>query len=344
VRKLALAVGGLLAVAVLASTGGFLWWRAELDAFAMTPFGSAGEKIVEIPAGAGMKQVAERLKQAGVVSDPARFYWLSRLLKKDRSVKAGEYGFEGDLLPEKVLDQIVSGHVRLHRCTIAEGLRLDEIAPLLEQCQFASAKDVLRLSGDAAFVKKAGVTGTSLEGYLFPDTYAFPKNPRPDQVLLKMVGRFHEEYEKANARRKSGVTLDVHEAATLASIIEKETGVPEERPRISCVFHNRLRKNMKLETDPTVIYAKILRVGAFDGNIHREDLLHPHPYNTYTVKGLPPGPIASAGTAALVASLDPAECEDLFFVACGGGTHRFCPDYECHEQFVDKCQRRKRGP
>jgi len=120
--------------------------------------------------------------------------------------------------------------------------------------------------------------------------------------------------------------------------VEKETAVPEERAHVSCVFHNRLRKNMRLETDPTVVYAKILRTGGFDGDITRADLEYKHPYNTYTVKGLPPGPIANAGEAALDAALAPADCEDLFFVACGGGRHQFCPDFSCHQQFVKRCQ------
>ncbi|HCF61431.1 MAG TPA: endolytic transglycosylase MltG [Myxococcales bacterium] len=338
-KRLAIMAVVLLALAGLAVLGGLFWWNSSLEQFARTPYGSPEEKTVEIPSGAGMKQVARLFAGAGVVGDETRFYWLARRLGIDRRIKAGEYGFSGPIAPEKVLEQIAQGRVKLYSCTIPEGLRADEVAPLLEQCGFGKASELLALARDADFAKKAGLKADSLEGYLYPDTYSFPKNPKAGQVLLKMVSRYNEEYRKADALRQKGIGLDPHETATLASIIEKETGDPQERPRISCVFHNRLKKKMKLETDPTVIYAKILRYGSFDGNIKRDDLEYFHPYNTYRVKGLPPGPIASAGAAALQAALDPIECDDLFFVACGGGTHKFCPDYTCHQRWVDICQR-----
>lgn len=338
-KRLAIAALVLLVLVGVAGLGALFWWNRSLEQFAQTPFGPAEERVVEIPAGAGMKRVARLLAEAGVVSDETRFYWLARRLEMDRRIKAGEYGFEGPEVPEKVLEQIAQGRVKLYQCTLPEGLRVDEIATLLEGCGFGAAGEYLRLARDPAFAKRVGLKAEGLEGYLFPDTYSFPKNPKPEQVLRKMVERFGEEYRKADAGRQPGISLDAHQTATLASIVEKETGVAEERPHISCVFHNRLKKKMKLETDPTVIYAKILRYGSFDGNIKREDLEFYHPYNTYRVKGLPPGPIASAGAAAIRAALDPIACDDLFFVACGGGTHKFCPDYDCHLRWVDKCQR-----
>ncbi len=342
VKKLALALFAALAAAGLAALGGYVWWSASIEDFGKTPFGADGEKVVEVPPGAHVKEVARLLLEKGVISDERRFDWLARRLKRDRQLKTGEYGFQGALTPEKVLEMLALGKVKLHHCTVPEGLRMDEIVPLLAGCEFGAAAEYGALVRDAAFARKLGVRAASLEGYLFPDTYSFPRNPKPEAVLAKMVGRFFEELKKAEAHRKKGVSLDAHQAATLASIVEKETGAAEERARISCVFHNRLRKNMKLETDPTVIYAKILRTGGFDGNIRREDLEFHHPYNTYTVKGLPPGPIANAGAAALQAALNPIDCDDLFFVACGGGTHKFCPDYECHKKFVDRCQLHKR--
>ena len=251
------------------------------------------------------------------------------------------------MLPEKILELIAQGKVKLYHCTIREGLRVDEIAPLLEGCHYGKSADFLKLARDESFAHMTGIKAGSLEGYLFPDTYSFPKNPKPETVLKKMVDRFFEELKKAQANRKPGVQLDSHETATLASIIEKETGAADERPHISCVFHNRLKKHMRLETDPTVIYA-LLRAGLGPG----DDLAsskaiasgHRHlddPYNTYKVKGLPPGPIASAGAGAIQAALRPIDCDDLFFVACGGGTHVFCPDFKCHNQNVDRCQRDK---
>jgi len=342
-------LGALAATAIIGLSGfvGVLWWYHSIDTFAQTPFGSADEKIIEIPAGTRMKDVAAQLKAANVITDETRFEWLARRLKRDRQIKVGEYSFAGELLPEKILEMIAAGKVKLYHCTVREGLRLEEIVPLLEGCRYGKAADFLKLARDEAFAHQCGVKSTSLEGYLFPDTYSFPKSPKPETVLRKMVERFFEELKKAQAAKKPGVLLDAHETATLASIIEKETGAPDERPHISCVFHNRLRKHMKLETDPTVIYAMI-RAGFGAG----EDLSasktiasgHRHiddPYNTYKVKGLPPGPIASAGAGALQAALHPIDCDDFFFVACGGGRHAFCPDFKCHDKNVDRCQRDK---
>jgi UPF0755 protein len=153
-----------------------------------------------------------------------------------------------------------------------------------------------------------------------------------------MVSRFKEEYAKADAVRRPAVKLGLGETATLASIVEKETGRPDERPRIACVFHNRLRLGMRLQTDPTVMYATMLRTGRWSRNITRADLLAPHPYNTYTTAGLPPGPIASAGAAALRATLAPDACKDLYFVSRNDGSHVFCPDLVCHNAAVREWQ------
>jgi UPF0755 protein len=157
-------------------------------------------------------------------------------------------------------------------------------------------------------------------------------------IVDAMVARFREEYARAEATRRDGVVLTMGEAATLASIVEKETGRPEERPRISCVFHNRLRTGMRLQTDPTVMYATMLRTGHWSKNISKADLLAPHPYNTYTTAGLPPGPISNAGAAALRAALAPSDCDDLYFVSRNDGSHVFCPDLRCHNAAVRQWQ------
>ncbi len=339
----AFAVAALVALAAAA----IAWnrWKASVETYASAPFGtdSSAEKVVEIPKGAGLKQVFARLAAAEVVRhgdlDERRFLQVAKDRGFDRKIQAGEYAFAGAVTPVQVLETIAKGKVKLYQCTVAEGLRTDELIPVLEKCGYGTAEEIGRALKDPALIARAGLKEQgSFEGYLWPDTYSFPKGASVQAVLLKMVSRFNEEWARADKQRKAGVTLNKHEAATLASIVEKETGAAEERPRISCVFHNRLKKNMKLQTDPTVIYAKILRYGSFDGDIRRSDLEYKHPYNTYTVKGLPPGPIASAGKAALDAALNPLDCDDLFFVACGGGTHKFCPDYACHKRWVDECQ------
>ena len=173
-----------------------------------------------------------------------------------------------------------------------------------------------------------------MEGYLFPDTYAFAWGVTPQRILEAMVRRFREVLAASEAKRQPTVLLSERELVTLASIVEKETGRPAERPRIACVFHNRLRKGMRLQTDPTVMYATFLRTGRWSKNISKADLLTPHPYNTYAVAGLPPGPIASPGAAAVEAALAPGDCSDLFFVSRNDGTHVFCPDLKCHNAAV----------
>ncbi len=336
-KKISIIALSIIVILGIVLLGGLLWWRHAIDEFERTPFGSPQEKIVEIPLGANMKVVARQLKKQGVISDERKFLYLTRRLGSERKIKAGEYSFFGPIVPEKVLNRIATGKVKLYNCTIPEGLRLDEITVLLEKCGYGSALIFNKLTHDYRFVRSNGINAESLEGYLFPDTYFFPKNPNPKLVIKKMVSRFFSEYKKAERLRRGDIKLSTHEAVTLASIIEKETGAANERPHISCVFHNRLRKNMRLETDPTVIYAKILRYGYFDGNIKKSDLEYVHPYNTYTVKGLPPGPIANSGSAALQAALNPIDCSDLFFVACGKGTHKFCPDFACHQKYVRQC-------
>jgi UPF0755 protein len=240
--------------------------------------------------------------------------------------------------------------VRVYRFTVPEGLRAEEILPIVAASPLGLDRAQLeRLAADPAFLHKVGVPADSIEGFLFPDTYTFTRSATPESVLTKMVQRTLEEYRKADAQRQPGVTLDLLQTVTLASIIEKETGQPQERPHISCVFHNRLKQGMQLATDPTVIYAMRLLRGVYSKNITAKDLRTPHPYNTYLTKGLPPGPIASPGAAALQAALNPLQdCKDLFFVSRNDGTHIFCPTYECHQAAVQQWQveyfrKKKRG-
>jgi UPF0755 protein len=216
---------------------------------------------------------------------------------------------------------------------------MEEIAGIIQDAGLGRADELLALMRDPAYAREQGVPGENLEGYLFPDTYTFTKGPKARAVVGAMVERFRQEWRRADAQRLPGVKLGEREAVTLASIIEKETGQPDERPRISCVFHNRLRRGMRLQTDPTVMYATMLRNGGrWSQNITRKDLEAPHPYNTYTTAGLPPGPIANPGAAALAAALHPSQCNDLFFVSRNDGTHVFCPDLRCHAAAVQKWQ------
>lgn len=333
----------LVVVVVLAGAGaaGFWFWReAKLTEFAARPFGSDEAKTVEIPPGTGPRALAMLLAERGVVDNGETFYAYLRREKAGPKLKAGEYEFKGALTPGLVVEKIASGQVKSYHFTVPEGLRAEEILPILagSELKLDLAK-LTRLSEDKAFLRKAGVPAESIEGFLFPDTYTFTRPFSEEAVLKKMIARTLEEYRKADEKRKPGNKLDLVQAITLASIIEKETGAPEERPRIGCVFHNRLRLKMKLQTDPTVIYAMRLLRGYYSKNITSKDLVTEHPYNTYTSFGLPPGPIASPGAAAIQAALSPLDCQDLFFVSKNNGTHVFCPDLKCHNAAVDYWQK-----
>jgi UPF0755 protein len=332
---------GVLVFLAVAAGFVFVWtnWK-ELRTFRDTPFGSGAEKIVEIDPGTNAHGVIRRLAEAGVLSDEKTAWQYMRMWKRDkRTLKAGEYAFSGPLLPDDVLERIYKGEVKTWKFTVPEGLRADEIAPIIEKASLGDSAELLALMRDPAFAAELGLPFPSLEGFLFPDTYAFPRSAKPRDILSAMVARYREAWARAEKGRRPGVTLDEARAVILASIIERETGRSDERPRISCVFHNRLAKGMKLQTDPTVMYATMLRNGGrWSNNITRRDLATPHPYNTYAVAGLPPGPIANPGEAALAAALAPSDCRDVYFVSRNDGSHVFCPDLRCHNAAVQEWQ------
>jgi len=341
------AVLWLFALVVLGAIGAAGFRLYDERRFAGTRYGE-GSRTVVVPPRSGPRQLSQLLARAGVVSDARRFYVHLHYFRRKAVPRAGEYEFDGPLLPDDVLGKLVRGEVKTYRFTLPEGLRADEIAPIVAATTVCSADEFLKLAHDPAVAKKLGVPAQGLEGFLFPDTYSVPRSAGCAGILQAMVGRFRDEWHKAQVQRAPQVMLDELQAVTLASIVEKETGQPAERPRISCVFHNRLRRGMKLQTDPTVIYAILLEHGfKWDGNLHKTDLTVAHPYNTYSVKGLPPGPIANPGAASLRAALNPEQCNDLFFVSRNDHTHVFCPDFACHERNVRKFQieyfRRKRG-
>ena len=338
-KKLAVLGSALLLVG--AGAGAFWWWRDwRLTRFAHRPFGSEEPKLVEIASRSGPRGIAELLSDKRIVANADLFYAYLRREKLIPRLKAGEYEFAGALTPVQVAEKIAAGQVKVYHFTVPEGLRTEEILPILAQSELhLDLAKLTVLTSDAEFLRKLGVPASSAEGFLFPDTYAFTRGASEAGVLAKMVTRALEEYRRADGQRKSGVTLDLLQTMTLASIVEKETAAPEERPRISCVFHNRLRLRMKLGTDPTVLYAMRLIRGRWINNITSEDLRTEHPYNTYTNYGLPPGPIANPGAASIQAALNPIDCTDLYFVSRNNGTHVFCPDLECHNEAVERWQR-----
>jgi UPF0755 protein len=323
----------------LLGAGAWWWWERQLDTFAAAAFGGPEQHDVTIPPRSGPRAVAGLLARAGVVSDAGLFYRFLRREELGPKLRAGEYEFQGPATPQQVADKLVSGQQKTYRVTIPEGLRLDEVLPLLAHSELhLDEGKLLALAGDPAWVRRQGIPGDRLEGFLFPDTYVFTKPYSAESVLARLVTRGLEEARRAAAKPSAGVNLDLLQFVTLASIVEKETGAPAERSHIACVYHNRLRRGMPLQADPTVLYAMLLLRGRFVKNITARDLVTPHAYNTYTQKGLPPGPIANPGAAALQATAVPMVCNDLYFVSRNDGTSEFCPTLVCHNAAVKKWQ------
>ncbi|MHB8417059.1 MAG: endolytic transglycosylase MltG [Myxococcales bacterium] len=330
----------LLALAALAALGaaaaGVAAWRFQR--WTETAFGAPGERVVEVATAETLSELGAALEGAGVVDNGFRFYLLGRLRHARQKLKRGEYAFDGAMSPEQVLAHLLAGKVKTYKITVPEGLRLDEVAPLFARAGVADGPALLAAMRDPELMKRLGVPAKTAEGFLFPDTYVVPKGRKPAALVAEMVQHFQAAYAHVRAEPGAASGLNELQTVTLASIVEKETGAASERPHISCVFHNRLRRGMKLQTDPTVIYAVLLATGRFDGNLTKQMLLTPHPYNTYTTAGLPPGPISNPGLAALEAALHPLACKDLYFVARGDGTSAFCPDLVCQNRNVQRYQ------
>jgi UPF0755 protein len=296
---------------------------------------SDSEIVVEIPRGSALPAVATKLEAAGVIRSARAFALLARLQRRADALRAGEYAFAPSLTPDEVLDRLAAGAVMTHRVVLPEGLRMEEVAARIEAAGLGSAPDFLAVARDPASAAAFGVEGASLEGYLFPETYELARGVPARDVVRMMVDHFFSVWRPIEPiARERG--LSMHEVVVLASLIEKETGAPEERPLIAAVFLNRLGRGMRLETDPAVIYG----IAGFDGNLRRVHLQDAsNPYNTYQHAGLPPGPIANPGAAALRAVVEPASADYLYFVARKDGTHQFSRSYGEHVRAVNRFQR-----
>ena len=306
--------------------------------FLNTPASDSQEAAVfEIAPGESFKTVARRLQEQGLVTSADKMALYGRLTGAAGKVRVGEYSIRRDSKPAEVLSILSSGKSIEYSITVPEGHNIYEIADILEASGRVSKADFLQLARDPAFVKEViGEPVSSLEGYLFPETYHITKFTGAKGLIKMMTSRFKENFAKVVV--PPGFGLKSHEIVILASIIEKETGAPEERPVISSVFHNRLSMNMRLQTDPTVVYGKWEKTGTWDKNISKEDLLTPTRYNTYTLNGLPHGPIANPGFEALKAAVAPANTEFLFFVSRNDGTHIFSKEYGQHQKAVTQFQ------
>jgi UPF0755 protein len=328
--------GGLAAKAatlILLVAAGTVLVRIYL--WAAIPYRNYGASyaIVEIPEGTGASRCLEILAGQGVIRPfPLALAYL-RLTGRTRGIKAGEYHFNQPLTPGDVFDKLIAGDVYYHRITLLEGWRSDEIFAQFVRAGFGTADEFLEAFADASLIADLDSEAVDLEGFLFPDTYSLEKGTAPRAIMAKMVARFREVVQPAyiNMARQRGLT--VRQAVTLASLVERETSSDEENPMVASVFHNRLRKGMRLQCDPTVIYALAMR-NAFDGNIRKPDLRIDSRYNTYRYYGLPPGPIGNPGASALRAAVQPAETVYLYFVSMNNGRHYFSKSLQEHNRAV----------
>lgn len=327
-RKLAV----LLLLGILLAGAGALWFRQRMIA----PYRgfAADEVFVDLPQGLSVAGIASRLAEAGVVPDQLTFRLAARLAGADRRLQAGEYRFKGETSPFEIVWRLASGDVYSRPVTFPEGLTIPEMAAVFERSGLGRAADFEQAAADRPLAALLDPKLRTLEGYLFPDTYPLPRRAAADTAVRAMVARFGQVFDAKLRGEAEALGLTPHEAVTLASLIEKETSRPEERAIVSAVYHNRLKRHMLLQCDPTVIYA-LMKAGKWNGNLRRDDLQQTNsPYNTYRFPGLPPGPIAAPGRASLEAAVRPADAPYLYFVSRNDGSHVFAATLEEHNRNV----------
>jgi UPF0755 protein len=313
----------------------------DVLAFLVLPPTFWGEKKrVLILRGSTFQEVVHVLDEEGLLRSPTRFYLMVRILGIAERVKAGEYELSTAMMPSVILHKLVTGDVVKYRVTLPEGYTVRQIAVrLTERGIIDEQEEFLSLAFSSDFAASLGIRGDGVEGYLFPDTYLFSKEVAPAEAIKTMVENFKRVYAPDFSLRAAELGMTDREVVTLASIIEKETGLAEERPLISAVFHNRLKLGIPLSSDPTVIYG----IKGFDGNLRKRDLEKKTPYNTYLIRGLPPGPIANPGRSSILAALYPAPVKYLYFVSRNDGSHHFSATLREHNEAVRRYQKSGRG-
>jgi len=309
----------ILACFVLLALGAWLAWALWLP---LTP---PGTKFVLLRPGWSSRHIAQELQQQGIIRSARGFLIMHYVTV--RSLKAGEYKFDGAASAREVLNRLMKGDVYVHTVVIPEGFNIYDVANAVEQAGLGTRQEFLRIATDPTPVKDIDPQAVSLEGYLFPDTYKFTRTQSLRDIASEMLRHFREE------ARKIALTGDFHRVVTMASIVEKETAAPEERPMVASVYYNRLATRMPLAADPSVIYAALV-AGRYAGVIRQSDLMFNSPFNTYRYAGLPPGPIANPGRSSLEAAMHPAESQFLYFVSDGNGHHRFARTLDEHNRNV----------
>jgi len=318
-------------VVAAAAFAGWLAWAVY------TPLTPAGQTFVLLHPGFTTRKIASELKAAGVIHNE-RAFLIWHYLQRGHSLKAGEYLFEKTSSLKDIHSRLVRGDVFVHTVVIPEGYTMFDIAAAIGQAGLGTREDFLKIAqGDTELIQDLAPEARSLEGYLFPDTYEFTRTQSMHDIAAVMVHHFRQ------VATAIGLSNDVQQTVTMASIVEKETAAPEERPLVASVYYNRLTKRMALDADPSVIYAELL-TNTYQGALHHQDLQTNSRYNTYRFPGLPPGPIANPGKSALEAAMHPAVSEYLYFVSDGNGHHRFAKSLEEHNRNVTAFRRALHRP
>lgn len=308
-----------------------------LALFLVSPADRNGrEEVFVIEAGRTFREVAQDLEKRGLIKSKMLLVLWSRIMRYGKDIKSGEYILSAATPPLKILEKLRQGKILLHAVTIPEGATREQIADALQEKNLVPRSLFLSLTEEAAVLEKYRVSGASLEGYLFPDTYHFGRGISPSIVIDTMFSRFQQMIGPL-AEKAGEMGMSLEEIVILASIVEKETGQPDERPLIASVFLNRLKQGMRLQSDPTVIYG----MESFGGRIRKKHLSEKTPYNTYVIRGLPPGPICNPGIESIKAVISPANTDYLYFVSKNDGTHHFSKTLTEHNRAVDRYQRRK---
>jgi len=301
--------------------------------FYFAPKTSPKEIFFVVDKGQGVHDIAQSLKEKGIIKNRQSFHLGYKIYYSSKSLKAGEYMFNLPISPKDILKILTDGDVYLHSLTIPEGLTRKEIARHLESLNFADEEEFLAASSKTKIISSLDKEATDLEGYLFPETYHFPKGTSAEKIISTLVSQFKEVFSKGWQKRASEIKMTLREVVVLASLIEKETYLHDEKKLVSAVFHNRLKIRMKLDCDPTIIYV-LKEEGTFKGRLLKKDLKLQSPYNTYRNRGLPPGPICSPGRESLEAALYPAQEKYLYFVSKKDGSHHFSTNFKDHQNAV----------
>ncbi|MDP1992051.1 MAG: endolytic transglycosylase MltG [Syntrophales bacterium] len=320
----------LILVATLAGVAFSRYATSSVDRLIVT-------KIVDIPKGAGFFRITEIMNDAGFVANRP-FFWLLAIGKgATKHIRAGEYEFVGSQSPAEILDKLVRGEIKSYTVMLPEDITVNDIAKRLIADKLINEKEFMALTVDREFLGSLGIEAESIEGYLFPETYQFDRSMTTREVIRIIVRQFWKEITPEMSQRAEKIGLTLNEWLTLASIIGKESGNKDEKPVISAVFHNRLKRGMKLQSDPTAVY-HLEQAGTPVKTVLRSHLKKNTPHNTYLIDGLPPGPIANPGIDSLRAALYPANVNYLYFVSKNDGSHQFSVGLDSHNQAVSKYQ------